>query len=63
MTKNVKEFALENGDTLVAIIFFALTMAIFIIAAIHTFKMKRSELDEIANLAIKPDTNKNNGSE
>lgn len=63
MTKNVKDFALENGDTLVAIIFFVITLLIFIVAAVHTFKMKRSTLDEIANLAIKPDTEKKNGSE
>jgi N-acetylglutamate synthase-like GNAT family acetyltransferase len=63
MSKNIKDFALENGDTMLAIIFFVITMLIFIVAAVHIFKMKRATLDEIANLAIKPDTEKNNGSE
>jgi hypothetical protein len=58
MSKNIKDFALENGDVITAIIFFAITLLIFIVAAVHVFKMKRATLDEIANLAIKPDTDK-----
>lgn len=62
MSKNIKDFALENGSSVVAIIFFVITLAIFILAFIHIMKMKKSTLDEIANLALKPDTDKNNGS-
>ena len=63
MSKNIKDFALENGDVLIAIIFFIITSVIFIFAFIHTMKMKKSTVDEIANLAIKPDNDKKNGSE
>lgn len=63
MTKNIKDFVLENGSTLVAITFFVITMLIFILAFIHTMKMKKKTVDEIANLAIEPDNEKENGSE
>ncbi len=56
MTKNVKEFALENGSTLIAITFFVITFLVFVLAFIHTMKMKKKTVDEIANLALKPDT-------
>lgn len=62
MSKNIKDFVLENGSATVAVIFFVITLTIFILAFIHIMKMKKSTLDEIANLAIKPDTDKNNGS-
>jgi hypothetical protein len=62
MSKNIKDFVLENGSATLAVIFFVITLTIFILAFIHIMKMKKSTLDEIANLAIKPDTDKNNGS-
>jgi hypothetical protein len=56
MTKNVKEFVLDNGSTLIAITFFVITLLIFVLAFIHTMKMKKKTVDEIADLALKPDT-------
>jgi uncharacterized protein YoxC len=56
LTKNIKEFVLDNGSTLIAITFFVITFLIFVLAFIHTMKMKKKTVDEIADLALKPDT-------
>ncbi|MGJ8654940.1 MAG: hypothetical protein ACSHX6_00710 [Akkermansiaceae bacterium] len=54
--KIVKQFALENGDSISAIGFFVLVALIFILIVVHSIKMKRTTTDELANLALKNDT-------
>jgi len=54
--KIVKQFALENGDTISALGFFLVVALIFIVIVIHSLKMKRSTTNELANLALKNDT-------
>ena len=54
--KIVKQFALENGDTISALGFFLVVALIFVLVLIHSMKMKRSTTDELANLALKNDS-------
>lgn len=55
MTDIIKDYMKEYEEVLRPLIFFVITSAIFIIATIHTYKMKRSKLDEMANLALNSD--------
>ena len=54
--KVVKQFALENGDTISNLGFFIVVSLIFVLVVIHSWKMKRSTTDKLANLALKNDT-------
>ena len=56
MNKIVKEFALEHEDGLKAMLFFLITFALFLVAAVHAIYIKRSNADEMANLALESDT-------
>ena len=56
----IKEFILEYEDGLKQIIFFGITFALFLVAALHALKMKRPQAEEYAKLAIK-DENEEGG--
>ncbi len=51
----IKEFMIQYEEMLRPLTFFIITAAVFILATVHTLKMKRSKLDEMANLALESD--------
>lgn len=51
----VKDFMIQYEEILRPLIFFVITAGVFILALVHTLKMKRSKIDEMANLALESD--------
>ena len=55
----IKEFILEYEDGLKTMIFFGITFALFAVAAIHALKMKRSQTEQYAKLALQKEGEEN----
>ena len=51
----IKEYVLQNPEQIAQIVFFILTLAIFIFNMVYALKMKKDQAQEIAKRAIELD--------